>query len=35
MEGAGNIGDSIDGVVTDDGEDLNEALWDVEGYDVL
>ena len=35
MEGAGNIGDGIDGVVADDGKDLDEAIWDVEGYDAL
>ena len=35
MEGTGNIGDGIDGVVADDGEDFDEAIWDVEGYDAL
>jgi hypothetical protein len=35
FEGAHGISDGIDNVVADDGEGLDEAIWNEEGYDAL
>ncbi|KAF8546686.1 hypothetical protein OG21DRAFT_1501891 [Imleria badia] len=33
--GTGRIDDGVDVVVADDGEELDEVIWDAEGYDAL